>query len=267
MRKMRASPADCPAPTPSASSTSTRRSRRASSYAAASPQIPAPTTIASQRLTLGAYSWPYFRPHGTDPSCLCGRGRRGPRCWAMVAQAPVRLPVRPALLGRAAAPADHARAPARGARAPGRRARPRGRARHGLLQPVRGGVDRAGRRARRLRPPTGDARPHDAAGRRARRGQHRGDARRRPQAALSGGHVRRRVPGRRARRGPRSGRGSARARAGVEAGRAALVGELFGDPHWVSPGSLRRRAEAAGLVFARRSGSPLGYFARFERPR
>jgi SAM-dependent methyltransferase len=45
-----------------------------------------------------------------------------------------------------------------------------------------------------------------------------------------------------------------------------VVGELFGDPHWVSPGSLRRRADAAGLSFVRRSGSPLGYFARFERP-
>jgi SAM-dependent methyltransferase len=45
-----------------------------------------------------------------------------------------------------------------------------------------------------------------------------------------------------------------------------VVGEIFGDPHWVSPGSLRRRAEAAGLSFVRRSGTPLGYFARFERP-
>lgn len=45
-----------------------------------------------------------------------------------------------------------------------------------------------------------------------------------------------------------------------------VVGELFGDPHWVSPGKLRTHAEAAGLRFAERSGSPLGYFARFERP-
>jgi SAM-dependent methyltransferase len=42
-----------------------------------------------------------------------------------------------------------------------------------------------------------------------------------------------------------------------------VVGELFGDPHWVSPGRLRQRAQAAGLAFERRSGSPLGYFARF----
>jgi len=44
-----------------------------------------------------------------------------------------------------------------------------------------------------------------------------------------------------------------------------VVGELFGDPHWVSPNRLRRRAAVAGFTFARRSGSPLGYFARFER--
>ena len=45
-----------------------------------------------------------------------------------------------------------------------------------------------------------------------------------------------------------------------------VVGELFGDPHWVSPGALRRRSDAAGLSFERRSGSPMGYFARFRRP-
>lgn len=45
-----------------------------------------------------------------------------------------------------------------------------------------------------------------------------------------------------------------------------VVGELFGDPHWVSPARLRARAEDAGLAFVRRSGTPLGYFARFERP-
>jgi ubiquinone/menaquinone biosynthesis C-methylase UbiE len=44
-----------------------------------------------------------------------------------------------------------------------------------------------------------------------------------------------------------------------------VVGELFGDPHWVSPGALRARAEAAGLTFERRVGSPLGYFGRFGR--
>jgi SAM-dependent methyltransferase len=44
-----------------------------------------------------------------------------------------------------------------------------------------------------------------------------------------------------------------------------VVGELFGDPHWVSPAALRRRASQAGLVFERRSGSPLGYFTRLRR--
>jgi ubiquinone/menaquinone biosynthesis C-methylase UbiE len=52
----------------------------------------------------------------------------------------------------------------------------------------------------------------------------------------------------------------------LKAGGRLVVGELFGDPHWVSPKQLRRRAEAAGLSFSRRSGTPLGYFARFERP-
>jgi SAM-dependent methyltransferase len=45
-----------------------------------------------------------------------------------------------------------------------------------------------------------------------------------------------------------------------------IVGELFGDPHWVSPSALQRRAQAAGLRFERRRGSPLGYFARFTNP-
>jgi len=44
-----------------------------------------------------------------------------------------------------------------------------------------------------------------------------------------------------------------------------VVGELFGDPHWVSPARLERRAERAGLGFDRRLGGPLGYFARFRR--
>ncbi len=43
-----------------------------------------------------------------------------------------------------------------------------------------------------------------------------------------------------------------------------VVGELLGDPHWVSPKSLRRRAQNAGLSFERQEGGPLGYFARFS---
>jgi ubiquinone/menaquinone biosynthesis C-methylase UbiE len=42
-------------------------------------------------------------------------------------------------------------------------------------------------------------------------------------------------------------------------------GELFGDPHYVSAKSLRRRAEAAGLRYDDRVGPRLGYFARFRR--
>ncbi len=49
----------------------------------------------------------------------------------------------------------------------------------------------------------------------------------------------------------------------VRPGGRVVVGELFGDPHWVSPAKLRERAERAGLLYERRLGSPLGYFARF----
>ncbi len=43
-----------------------------------------------------------------------------------------------------------------------------------------------------------------------------------------------------------------------------IVGEILGDPHWVSPKSLRRRAQSAGLRFQRQHGGPMGYFARFD---
>jgi ubiquinone/menaquinone biosynthesis C-methylase UbiE len=49
----------------------------------------------------------------------------------------------------------------------------------------------------------------------------------------------------------------------VKPGGRVVVGELFGDPHWVSPGKLRAHAERAGLRFEHRIGGPLGYFARF----
>jgi ubiquinone/menaquinone biosynthesis C-methylase UbiE len=45
-----------------------------------------------------------------------------------------------------------------------------------------------------------------------------------------------------------------------------VVGELFGDPHMVTAGALRERAEAAGLRFERQVGGNLGYFARFVAP-
>jgi ubiquinone/menaquinone biosynthesis C-methylase UbiE len=41
-----------------------------------------------------------------------------------------------------------------------------------------------------------------------------------------------------------------------------IVGELFGDPHYVTPGSLERRADAAGLRLVERIGPKFGYFAR-----
>lgn len=50
----------------------------------------------------------------------------------------------------------------------------------------------------------------------------------------------------------------------VKPGGRVVVGELFGDPHWVSPAKLRARAERAGLRFERRLGRPIGYFARFS---
>ena len=50
----------------------------------------------------------------------------------------------------------------------------------------------------------------------------------------------------------------------LKPGGRLVVGELLGDPHYVTPGSLERRAEAAGLRFERRVGPKLGYFARFR---
>ena len=47
----------------------------------------------------------------------------------------------------------------------------------------------------------------------------------------------------------------------VKPGGRVVNGELFGDPHWVSPPALRRRAAAAGLRIEQRVGSPLAYFA------
>jgi ubiquinone/menaquinone biosynthesis C-methylase UbiE len=51
----------------------------------------------------------------------------------------------------------------------------------------------------------------------------------------------------------------------VRPGGRVVVGELFGDPHWVSPAALARRAEAAGLRLERRIGPPLGYFGVLGR--
>lgn len=43
-----------------------------------------------------------------------------------------------------------------------------------------------------------------------------------------------------------------------------VVGELFGDPHYVSPTALRRQAGQVGLRFEQRVGPPFGYFARLR---
>jgi SAM-dependent methyltransferase len=50
----------------------------------------------------------------------------------------------------------------------------------------------------------------------------------------------------------------------LKPGGRLVVGEIFGDPHMVTFGSLRAHAESAGLRFERRLGGRLGYFARFS---
>jgi ubiquinone/menaquinone biosynthesis C-methylase UbiE len=52
----------------------------------------------------------------------------------------------------------------------------------------------------------------------------------------------------------------------VKPGGRVVVGEIAGDPHMVTFGALRERAERAGLVLDRRVGGPLAYFARFSVP-
>ena len=50
----------------------------------------------------------------------------------------------------------------------------------------------------------------------------------------------------------------------LKPGGRLVVGELFGDPHFTSPGALERAGGDAGLRLVRRSGPALGYFARLE---
>ena len=52
----------------------------------------------------------------------------------------------------------------------------------------------------------------------------------------------------------------------VKPGGRVVFGEVALDPHVVTLDSLKRRAEAAGLEFERREGTPLGYVARFAVP-
>jgi ubiquinone/menaquinone biosynthesis C-methylase UbiE len=51
----------------------------------------------------------------------------------------------------------------------------------------------------------------------------------------------------------------------LKPGGRLVVGELFGDPHWVSPGALRRRAEEAGLRFAGSTGRFPGGFSSLTK--
>ena len=46
----------------------------------------------------------------------------------------------------------------------------------------------------------------------------------------------------------------------LKPGGTLVVGELFGDPHWVSPGKLQAKAGSAGLMMSRRVGTPAAYF-------
>jgi SAM-dependent methyltransferase len=52
----------------------------------------------------------------------------------------------------------------------------------------------------------------------------------------------------------------------VKPGGRVVFGEVAFDPHIVTLGDLTRRAEAAGLRFERKEGTPLGYVARFAVP-
>jgi ubiquinone/menaquinone biosynthesis C-methylase UbiE len=52
----------------------------------------------------------------------------------------------------------------------------------------------------------------------------------------------------------------------VKPGGRVVFGETPLDPHVVTLGSLQRLGFAAGLRFDRRSGGPLGWFARFHAP-
>jgi ubiquinone/menaquinone biosynthesis C-methylase UbiE len=52
----------------------------------------------------------------------------------------------------------------------------------------------------------------------------------------------------------------------VRPGGRIAVGELFGDPHMVTEGALRRYADGAGLSFERRLGPPFGFFAVLRVP-
>jgi SAM-dependent methyltransferase len=51
----------------------------------------------------------------------------------------------------------------------------------------------------------------------------------------------------------------------LKPGGRLVVGELFGDPHYVRLAPVRLRASGVGLAYERRVGNALGYFARFVK--
>lgn len=50
----------------------------------------------------------------------------------------------------------------------------------------------------------------------------------------------------------------------LKPGGRLIVGELFGDPHFTTLGSLKRQAAEAGLAYETHSGNWFGYFARLS---
>ncbi len=51
----------------------------------------------------------------------------------------------------------------------------------------------------------------------------------------------------------------------LKPGGRLVVGEVLGDPHFVSARALQQQAEHAGLRLERRSGPPFGYFAKLTQ--
>lgn len=52
----------------------------------------------------------------------------------------------------------------------------------------------------------------------------------------------------------------------IRPGGRLAIGELMGDPHWVSPKTIKARAEAAGLAVERRIGPWFGSFTVVRKP-
>ena len=52
----------------------------------------------------------------------------------------------------------------------------------------------------------------------------------------------------------------------LKPGGRLVVGELFGDPHFTTPGEIERLGAAAGLMLEERSGPWIGSFTRLRKP-